>query len=575
MLSHSLSFGNDRSELQFIDDLNALCKRHKVHCGAPQDIRHLPSDLASNDNFRIGLFTLCTAISHMAATDLSPQQLSILVARALAGPEASIADAAEIPPYANSAFIEGYERWTQRGPDSDARSIESNPEMASSEPKPGPYYTAASLSSSYLLGMQDSPAVLPANGTSGRHSIPSNTPLESLTLNELRMYLEDIENRVRRIGPHLDRIAHEAVPPEQTEKLAPQPAPENKEDKTIAVSLTTTEIPPSPPAIPIPALPAKAPALTREASPLHRLRIVNAVLACLLLLACTAAGIFAYRYLSSRPQTLADALQKPPLPAVDPTSATNPSTLTNAAQKSDAVSPSPPPAPTTVHRSDDATPKMLSAVSPSASPTTSVATKPPHEDTPSPAKSETKTSSPVTNSLETSTPPRQNQPTPAPTVTDNQNHPLPKIAAAAPTTDPARAAPDRTPAPAVTLTTVAAKSGPSSPPDASTRASLPHPARLADSPVVIPPSMMMTYAIATPKPIYPPLRHSPIPSTVEVAVNISKEGKVTGARVVSGTTDVSSAAVQAVQYWRFRPFLLDGTPVEVVSTFKFVFGPHW
>jgi periplasmic protein TonB len=83
--------------------------------------------------------------------------------------------------------------------------------------------------------------------------------------------------------------------------------------------------------------------------------------------------------------------------------------------------------------------------------------------------------------------------------------------------------------------------------------------------------MMMSYAISAPKPIYPSFRHVPIDSTVDVETRISKEGKVIGVRAINGPIDVRGAAMQAVQTWRFKPFTLDGTPVAVVTTFKFVF----
>ena len=83
--------------------------------------------------------------------------------------------------------------------------------------------------------------------------------------------------------------------------------------------------------------------------------------------------------------------------------------------------------------------------------------------------------------------------------------------------------------------------------------------------------MMLTYVISAPKPVYPSYRHIGVDSAVNVEATISKDGKVIKARAVDGALDVRGAALQAVQEWRFRPFLLDGSPVTVVSTFRFVF----
>ena len=204
MLSHSIFLGNNRSEHQFIGDLVNLCKRHKISCGEPKDLTHLGPDLVSNENFRIDLFTLCTAISHMAEVDLSSEQLLRLVARAFGGLGVSIDDPImDLPQAASFAFINGYEAWSKRepGPDAD-RTRDEDRDPAPSRPGPTLYYSATSRAGSELETHDDPPAPTPP-----RRSIPANTPLESLTLGELRMYLEDLENRVSRIEPRLERIA--------------------------------------------------------------------------------------------------------------------------------------------------------------------------------------------------------------------------------------------------------------------------------------------------------------------------------------------------------------------------------
>lgn len=86
--------------------------------------------------------------------------------------------------------------------------------------------------------------------------------------------------------------------------------------------------------------------------------------------------------------------------------------------------------------------------------------------------------------------------------------------------------------------------------------------------------MMMTYVISAPKPVYPTYRHIGVDSAVDVETTISKEGKVIRVRALDGALDVRGAALQAVQEWRFRPFVLDGNPVTVVTTLKFVFKAH-
>src|ERR1039458_2817218 len=74
------------SDNQFIGDLMNLFERRKIKTGDLATFENFASTLASNDAFRSQLFTLCTAISHMSADDLSGEQLLALVARALGGP---------------------------------------------------------------------------------------------------------------------------------------------------------------------------------------------------------------------------------------------------------------------------------------------------------------------------------------------------------------------------------------------------------------------------------------------------------------------------------------------------------
>jgi len=46
---------------------------------------------------------------------------------------------------------------------------------------------------------------------------------------------------------------------------------------------------------------------------------------------------------------------------------------------------------------------------------------------------------------------------------------------------------------------------------------------------------------------------------------IAADGSVQELRVISGPTILVSAARQAVQQWRFKPYLLDGKPVETYA----------
>ncbi len=64
----------------------------------------------------------------------------------------------------------------------------------------------------------------------------------------------------------------------------------------------------------------------------------------------------------------------------------------------------------------------------------------------------------------------------------------------------------------------------------------------------------------------------PVPSAdhmigaVVLQVVIDTEGKVEEATAVSGPSSLRESAVTAVRQWVYRPFLLNGEPVEVQST---------
>ncbi len=51
-----------------------------------------------------------------------------------------------------------------------------------------------------------------------------------------------------------------------------------------------------------------------------------------------------------------------------------------------------------------------------------------------------------------------------------------------------------------------------------------------------------------------------------LGATISKSGTIENVHVISGPPMLSSAAEQAVRTWRYRPYLLNGEPVEVETT---------
>jgi len=59
--------------------------------------------------------------------------------------------------------------------------------------------------------------------------------------------------------------------------------------------------------------------------------------------------------------------------------------------------------------------------------------------------------------------------------------------------------------------------------------------------------------------------------TVVLAATISKSGTIANLRVVSGPAALQQSAVAAVSNWRYRPYMLNGQPVEVETTVNVIF----
>ncbi len=66
------------------------------------------------------------------------------------------------------------------------------------------------------------------------------------------------------------------------------------------------------------------------------------------------------------------------------------------------------------------------------------------------------------------------------------------------------------------------------------------------------------------QPQYPPLaRQARIQGSVVLQAVISKDGTIQGLRLISGHPMLAPAAIDAVKQWRYKPYILNGEPVEV------------
>ncbi|HXU14372.1 MAG TPA: energy transducer TonB [Terriglobales bacterium] len=75
---------------------------------------------------------------------------------------------------------------------------------------------------------------------------------------------------------------------------------------------------------------------------------------------------------------------------------------------------------------------------------------------------------------------------------------------------------------------------------------------------------MQGYLLRRVEPIYPTMAKTVgVQGQVLIKAIISTEGKIEQAKVVSGSPLLSSAALDAIRQWLYRPYLLNDKPVEV------------
>ncbi len=74
-------------------------------------------------------------------------------------------------------------------------------------------------------------------------------------------------------------------------------------------------------------------------------------------------------------------------------------------------------------------------------------------------------------------------------------------------------------------------------------------------------------------PVYPRFaREARISGTVVLGATISKTGAIQNLHIISGPNSLTKAALDAASTWRYRPYQLNGQPVEVQTTINVVFN---
>jgi periplasmic protein TonB len=75
------------------------------------------------------------------------------------------------------------------------------------------------------------------------------------------------------------------------------------------------------------------------------------------------------------------------------------------------------------------------------------------------------------------------------------------------------------------------------------------------------------------QPAYPPLaRQARIQGQVMLQAEISKDGTIQNLRLISGHPMLAPAAIEAVKQWRYKPYYLNGEPVEVETQITVIFS---
>jgi protein TonB len=91
-------------------------------------------------------------------------------------------------------------------------------------------------------------------------------------------------------------------------------------------------------------------------------------------------------------------------------------------------------------------------------------------------------------------------------------------------------------------------------------------------PISVSTGVMQGLLIRQVVPNYPPIaKAAHVEGTVVLAATISKVGRIENLHVVSGSPMLTQAAMDAVAQWVYRPYLLNGQPVEVETAVSVVF----
>jgi TonB family protein len=88
-----------------------------------------------------------------------------------------------------------------------------------------------------------------------------------------------------------------------------------------------------------------------------------------------------------------------------------------------------------------------------------------------------------------------------------------------------------------------------------------------NGPISVPPDKMAATILSKTTPVYPvEAKKARIQGIVKLEAVIGKTGEVEQLKVVSGPDGLQKSALDAVHQWKYKPFLLNGDPVDVKTT---------
>jgi len=107
------------------------------------------------------------------------------------------------------------------------------------------------------------------------------------------------------------------------------------------------------------------------------------------------------------------------------------------------------------------------------------------------------------------------------------------------------------------------------------RSSVTLPAPSAPSRIRVGENVQTANLIRKTAPQYPDMaRSTGITGDVRLSITIGRDGTIQNVQLISGPPLLVQAALEAVETWLYKPTLLNGSPVEVITTVTVSFPPH-